>query len=192
MKSRMLISLFLGAVLYGISPVHAASVSFSDTAVTANVGDTITIDILMDFTGDPTLGGGTDIFYDDSVLSFQSFSFGTTTLTLDGAFSRLPDDLPNKLEGMAFGNFGGLSGPGTVGTLTFQAIAVGDITLTMADTSNALAGGAFTSAISYGPQSVSFGSSEVSITNVPVPAAVWLLVSGLLGLTGVARKRKTV
>ena len=34
------------------------------------------------------------------------------------------------------------------------------------------------------------GSLEVSVSAIPVPAAVWLFGSGLLGLVGVARRRK--
>jgi hypothetical protein len=34
------------------------------------------------------------------------------------------------------------------------------------------------------------GSADLVITNVPVPAAVWLFASGLIGLTGMARRRK--
>ena len=66
----------------------------------------------MGFTGDPTVGGG-DIFYDVSVLSFQSFYFATTTLA--PGFGRSPGVLPNELESMAFGNFHGLFGSGVVG-----------------------------------------------------------------------------
>jgi hypothetical protein len=185
---RVLTSSLLGLILFGASVAHAATVSFSDTAVAANVGDTISLNILMDFTDDATLGGGTDIFYDASVLSFQSFDFSTTTLALDPTFSRVPDVLTNELEGMAFGSFAGLTGPGIVGTLTFQAIATGDITLSMAETDNPLGGGSFTSATTFLPQVVSFGTADVAV--VPVPAAVWLFGSGLLGLVGVARKHK--
>lgn len=190
----MAIKSIIGAVctcvfLCSASIAQAATVSFSNTSVTAGVGDIFTLDVVMDFTGDPTLGGGTDIFYDASVLSFQSFDFSTATLILDPFLSRSPDVLSNELEGLAFGDFFGLTGPGVVGTLTFQAIAVGDILLTMAVTSEPLKGGEFISATTFvDSQAVTFGTARVSI--VPVPAAVWLFGSGLLGLVAVARKNR--
>lgn len=177
-----------GLILSHTPILHAASISFSNTSVTAELGDLITLDVLMDFTGDPTLGGGTDIFYDASVLSYQSFGFTSTSLALDTDFSRSPDVLSNELEGLSFGNFNGLSGPGVVGTLTFQVIAFGDVVLSMAETDNLLAGGAFTSATTFTSQAVNFGTAGVTI--VPVPAAVWLFGSGLIGLVGVAKRSK--
>ena len=35
-------------------------------------------------------------------------------------------------------------------------------------------------------------NTRFEVTPVPVPAAIWLFGSGLLGLVGVARRRKTV
>jgi len=189
MNVRSILSTVSTALLLNsASAVHAASISFSNTSVTAGLGDLITFDVLMDFTGDSTLGGGTDIFYDASILSYQSFDFSTTTLALDSDFSRSPDVLFNELEGLAFGNFNGLSGPGVVGTLTFQVVALGDATLSMAETDNALAGGGFISATTYDSQVVSFGTASVSA--VPVPAAIWLFGSGLIGLIGVVKRKQ--
>jgi len=194
MSVRTLLAPVLGALLFGTTVSHAATITFDSTSVTGGLNDIISIDLLMDFTDDATLGGGMDIFFNDAVLSFLSFDFGSTSLVLDPALTRLPDSdvLPGKLEGMAFGNFGGLSGPGVVGTLTFQAIAVGNSALTMAVTTEALKGGDFISDNTFGPQIVGFGSANVTINTsvVPVPAAVWLLGSGLIGLAGVATKRR--
>ena len=193
MSIRVFLAPVFGALLFAAGVSHAATVTFGNTSVTAGLNDIITIDLLMDFTDDATLGGGTDIFFNDAVLSFLSFDFSSTTLVLDPAFGRLPDAdvIAGKLEGMAFGNFGGLPGPGVIGTLTFQAIAFGDSALTMAVTTEALKGGDFISNNTFGPQVVNFGSANVSVVSaVPVPAAVWLFGSGLIGLAGVATKRR--
>jgi len=95
---RLLASSILSVVLFGASLAHAVTVSFNPTSVVANVDDIITIDIVMDFTGDPTVGGGTDIFYNASVLQYQGFDFGTTTLALDSFYSLTPVVLTNDLE----------------------------------------------------------------------------------------------
>jgi len=197
MSVRGFLAPLVGALLFGTSVSNAATVTFSNTSIAANLNDIITVDVMMDFTGDPTLGGGLDIFYEPSILSFVSFDFGTSDLVLDLGLSRAPDVVaPNKLEGLAFsGGFNGIAGPGTVGTLTFQAVSVGAFTLTMADTTEALDGGRFISATDFfTEQTIAYGTADVSVTGtvVPVPAAVWLFASGLMGLTGVAAKRKTV
>lgn len=169
--------------------VNAASISFSSNDISVALGDTFTVSILADFTDDATLGGGLDVFFDDSVLSFQSWSFDTTTFILDPSFNRSPDLLSSELEGIAFGNFGGINTSGVLGTLTFEAINSGNSLLSMAVTSDPLKGGDFYSAISFGPQIVNFDTANVSVSAVPLPAAVWLFGAGLLGLAGIARKR---
>jgi len=193
MFARVFLAPVFGALLFSTTFSHAASLTFNQTSVNATLNDIVTIDILMDFTDEPTLGGGTDIFFDPTVLSFQSFDFGSTTLTLDPAFSRVPDLLPGELEGMAFGEFGGLAGPGVVATLTFQAIGLGNSALTMEVTSEALKGGDFVSDVNFLPMVVDFGTANVNVGTavVPIPAALWLFGSGLVGLAGIAKKRKT-
>jgi len=183
---------FLGAVLCTSSAIQAATISFDRPLITASVDEFISLDILMDFTDEPTVGGAIDVFYNESILSFQSFDFDSTTPGLDPVFNRLPEVLSGELEGIGFGSFSGLSGPGIVGTLTFQVIGDGSAILNMAITDNNLAGGEFTSVSALGggekPKvlSVDFGSTEVRV--VPVPAAIWLFGSGLFALVGVAGK----
>lgn len=170
-----------------LSNAKAATVSLSPSLSSVPPGDSFTLDVMIDFTGDATLGGGMDIFYDSSALSFQSFTFGTANVTLDPSFSRSPDVLTNKLEGLAFGNFGGLTSS-RVGTLTFQALAPGKTALSMAATSDPRKGGAFYSGISFEPQTVTFDGAAVQVS-LPVPAAAWLFGSALVGLAGLARRR---
>ncbi len=149
----------------------------------------------MDFSDDPTLGGGLDIFYNSSLLEFVSFVLDPN-LGSDPDFTRDPDDLGDKLEGLAFGEFGGLTGPARVGTLTFNTkMQAGTANFTMDTTTNTLVGG-FVSGVTFLAQTPEFIGASVDLTDltsptvVPVPAAVWLFGSGLVGLAGIARRKK--
>jgi hypothetical protein len=46
------------------------------------------------------------------------------------------------------------------------------------------------SGVSIGTVLTSFDQNSVSVSSVPIPAAVWLFGSGLIGLIGVARRKK--
>lgn len=165
---------------------QAATVSLSPSSQNIALGNPFSLQLNMDFTGDPTLGGGIDIFYDSSLLTFVSFSFNPG-LGDDTGQQRQPDVLTNELNGLAFGNFAGLSGPSLVGTLTFNTIGAGTALFTMAD--NDLPAGGFFSAATYDPQSVTYQGASANVTAVPIPAALWLMLSGM-GLIGVISRKK--
>jgi hypothetical protein len=53
----------------------------------------------MDFSDDPTFGGGVDIFFDDTILSFGSFSFD---LGWPGDANNNPSDISDGTNGEIF------------------------------------------------------------------------------------------
>jgi hypothetical protein len=183
---------FLSALLLGVfaTGTQAATISLDPDLATVNLGDQIVIDINMDFTDDATLGGGFDVFFDSTRVSFVSFVFDGT-LGSDPSFTREPDLLSGKLEGFAFGNFGGLSGPSRIGTLTFDTLDTGLAAFSAAVTTDPLKGGDFVSSSSFNTQSPNFIGTSVDIaaSNVPIPAAVWLFGSGL-GLIGIGVRKR--
>ena len=178
---------FAGAVLAVFAAVsQAATISLSPSSQNVALGNPVSLQLNMDFTGDPTLGGGIDIFYDSSLLTFVSFSFNPS-LGDDTGQQRQPDVLTNELNGLAFSSSTGLSGPSLVGTLTFNTISAGTALFTMAD--NVLPAGGFFSAVTFNPQTVTYQGASVDVAAVPIPAAVWLMLSGM-GLIGAMSKRK--
>lgn len=162
-------------------PWAAAAQSLSLTALPAalTVGQAFELRLDFDFSADPTLGGGVDLAYDDSRLQYTGFVF-SPALGDDPSFRRLPDNLPDRLVGLAFGNFNGLRGPGEVGRFSFVALADGVASLNLA--ANVAPAGSFISLLTFSPQTVAFGSTQVQVSVVPEPARALLTLAGLAGL----------
>jgi len=115
----------IGALLlFGlVSSVSAQSIFLTPTGAVDNVnnGDTVSFNIVMDFSGYPngTLGGGFDINFDSSALQFGGF---TRLVVGDPAFGRDPDVFDGLLESWALGDFNGLPTSALLGNVWFQVL----------------------------------------------------------------------
>lgn len=116
---KLVVALFVACLG---SNAYAASVSLVPTSNVVGVapGESVTFDIVMDFTSDPTLGGGFDISYDSTALQFDSLFRDPAVGEAD--FSRDPDVVPGLLESWAVGAFNGLPDVATLGSVTFQVL----------------------------------------------------------------------
>ncbi|MEO1575152.1 MAG: hypothetical protein AAFU65_09355, partial [Pseudomonadota bacterium] len=94
-----------------------------DGAILARTGDLITLDLVMDFSGDneATLGGAFDIVFDEDAFEFVRYS-GAGLGAPD--FYRDPDVQSGRLFSGSFGSFAGLTGPAIVSSMTFLVDAV--------------------------------------------------------------------
>jgi hypothetical protein len=179
MNTKLLQLIGATALLFSTSGVAVAStVGFNPSRIDVLPGDTITVDIVgIDFI-DPLAGGTFDLGFDSAHLQINSVTINTTT------YEFLPDG-------------GGLLSPGVWGTVGFDTFGVaptGDITIALLNLTVLSAG---TSNVII--QSSAFFDDVATqldptltplvVGSVPVPAAVWLFGSGLLGLIGVARRK---
>jgi len=189
MRSKLL-SLVSAFVLGGLSmAANAASVSLQPATVDVHVGDSFGVDVWWDFTGEATLGGGTDATWDPAGLSFVSLVFDDNP-DFDPAFTRQGEVSPGLIDGFATGNFNGLAGDGPlyIATITFTALTEGSFVIDLAEDTGIA--GPFVSIAGQLYPDLVFSGATVNVSGgaVPLPAALWLMIGGLGTLLGYRRK----
>ena len=180
MLSRLAIIGLVG-VWIGL-PVGAARalnvMSLTPVAQEASLGESVLVTLQMEF-DDPTLGGGVEVLFDESVLEFVSFVFDAG-LGDDPSF-RLTPSVPtggNRLV-LGFGEFGGLAGSRAVGVFSFDAVGLGLANLSTGP--NVQPAGPFVSAASP-PDLLVVGFEDSTLLVVPEPGTLGLLTLGSGGL----------
>ncbi len=162
------------------STSHAASIDIVPTSPIDGVlpGDIVSFDIVLDFSEEPTLGGGLDVTFDEDFLALVSFT--DTVILGDPAFGRAPDYIPGsgRLESWGVGDFNGISG-GLMGQVSFELIAIPYAGTTIALVPYSGFGVSWLSAVDFVTiLDPTYGSVTIGAP-IPVPAALWFMLSGL-------------
>lgn len=188
MKMKKLLGVFFAVnLLAGISSATANTIWLEPASLSTGPGSVITLTLHMDFT-DTTIGGGVDLFYDDSVLDFVSFVFNPPFDWC--SYCLPPDDLPGEVNGIWIHDPLGavISGHHIIGTFTFNTLTPGSTALWMAD--NDFPVGPFWDMSRSYVLPVNYAGAEVLVT--PLPAAAWLMFAGLSLLVGFGRRKLRV
>ena len=172
---------------------EAATIWLESVNSPVQAGDQAIFELWMDFTNDPTIGGGVDVVFDNFIngnqltyLSYAPQALGDPDLINTPSVAAAND----RLEGITFGDdldLGvGLAGQALVGTLSFKANIPGTYNLLLAESADA--GGFFS--ISSAQQHPDLMGSGVTVeavqSAVPLPGTSWLM---LIALGGMARAR---
>lgn len=163
----------------------AAALSFAPSESTIGAGDQIGIDVIVSGLENVDLGAfDFAVSYDDTVLSFGSYVLG----------EGLGDIGAGDAEDWSFGDLGGgvinLAEISWLDDLSFQLDSFTLATLTFVGTDPGISPLSF-SDVCLGDNSgdsIDAALETGSVNVVPVPAAIWLFGSGLIGLAGLRRK----
>lgn len=181
---KKLTILMLALVELGLVGVAQAGVIyFNPTMQTVASGDNVSFDVNVDFSATPTIGGYFQISYDASLLGFVSFTYNSgfgTTYT--------PTVSSGLIDGLGFAS-SPYSGIATLGTVVFSTADAGLANLAAGPYSNPTYN--FRNSTGSSFISMTYGSASAEVTAVPVPAALWLMASGLSAL-GVGLRRRSV
>lgn len=196
MKKNALIMLTMAFVLcVTMGSLQAASVTMLPAVQDVNQGGPFSIDLAYDFT-DGILGGGIDISFDDTALNYLSFSWDPTFLTkIDLGFSSAPVDnstgVIGALDGWNFGNFAGIFGTGTIGSINFEVDSLAALGNTFIAMAESVSSGGWFDAVTFGQITPTLTGANVNVNVVPIPGTLLLLGSGLIGLVGLGRSRRS-
>lgn len=186
--------------LLGIgASAQAATITFNPTSATTSVGSTFTINLVgTDFTEGEggTYGGGVSLAWDPTILALQSYDtsvFGGDQMLAGSNTTTLIDNVNGELKNLSVASFWTpvTSTSFNIAVLTFNVLSAGTTQLSSSlgqfdsGFDNIWTDSSFANAIQINPQ---FDSATVSA--VPVPAAVWLLGSALLGGAGFIRRKQ--
>lgn len=179
-----LIGASVGAQAASISITQVNSSGQGDPEIIVpDANGLFTLSVVMDFTDNPTIGGGFDLVYDSEVFELDQ-------LTNNGIGGPIftggePDFLDGVVFNWHFGSFNPITGPDEVGTVTFRYLGgAGTISLRPTDGIS----GPFIASDFVSQIDVEYNAMRV----VPLPSAIWFFATALGALVTRARIAKTV
>ncbi|VAW58878.1 hypothetical protein MNBD_GAMMA11-638 [hydrothermal vent metagenome] len=174
-------------LMLSASAVHASSASLSAAPSPLNIDDIFSLDFALDLSDTNTTGGAIDISWDAGVIQFNNnFSFDTGTIDSnirDTGFDVIDFQQPGLLS-IGLGNFSGMSPSGLLGLLDFTVVGAGTTNISLAD--SAKWAGFFETT---GGAAISLDYTASTVTTVPLPAPIGLMIAGL-SLFGIRRSQR--
>lgn len=187
-KKFLMIMAALGLLGLVAGQASANTVSFVEgTSITTGGVSPITLTLQGDFSTDPVDGGDMIISWDSSVLNIASAAAAT-------GWSIATDPIIPGSGSLGFSSTWDGAGQNSgvnqqFASFTFDVVGAAGSFTDVAAISDALFGG--WAGVGVGNIPTDYVDIQVGVSAVPVPATAWLMLSGLMGIVGVARRKRS-
>ncbi len=193
MKNSKNISNILTAVIIifssilSYSNVYAGSVFINPATTTVDLNDSFAVTIEAQGFSSPIDSWGVDVSWDTSFLRLESANVNTTLWNFQSSTG--DDSITGSLLNMGGARFGDASGDFNLATLSFTAIANGSTAIDVVITDDSFDAYRWGNFGELALPDNTAASGLVQVSSVPLPAGVWLMMTGLTTfLLGARRK----
>jgi hypothetical protein len=191
MKTIMIKRTLLGAAIsLAAMGASAADIFLTPSSPTVNIGDTLTLTVEGENFLEKTIGGSVTVIWDPTALRLDSTVSDLQASGTTNGWGQLGvDDIQIFADRLNFTgvNFFGSTGP-SFDFFSMNFTALPPPSVSMVEIGLGVLGdwqsGSFSPILD-----VNYTGASVTVNEVPLPAAVWLFGTGLLGLAGIARRR---
>ncbi len=190
---KLLHKYIIGLLLaFTVVTSHAATVDISvdPASTTVVLGDSFTVDIIGNYGGGGSLlGGALDLIFDPLVLKVTGVMLIAPDTVGGGLGSGAIDNNIGRVDKIGFSDFFGVVGNFTLATINLTAVGLGtNSILQLEDAQDPIL--SWSNDIPPFGEAVipNFTGGTVTVSAVPIPAAGWLLASGI-GFLGFFRRR---
>jgi len=174
------------AILLVAQQLQAATISWNDIDYSTNLNNVFTLDITGSDFDMNVDGGGVNLSYDPSIVNVLSVSIDESVWDFgsEGVDTGSINNTVGTVNGITVNAWSEVTDDFVVASVDFIAVGSGVTDLTLnefyfnpwASTGNSI--------------SPLFQAGEVTVSSVPVPGAVWLFTSGMMGLIGLSKRKK--